>query len=520
MSRQLPPRPSLEHLKKQAKDLLAAARAQEPEAIALYGTYFQSEEPTLARAQLALARDYGFDSWKELSQFVAGSVTDEFVDAALGGHVEKARSLWERYRDRLVADLGCAALAGQVAAVMGRVRVEPELLDAPVGPRARPLLTYVCFSRLISDEGFAGGIRELCRELLAAGADPNACYMAEWGGTMWRQTPLYGAAGVLNDPELTQMLADAGADPDDGAGDSDAYHGETLYHACDFPGRNECLRIVLLAGPSKVGKDYCIKRKLDFEDIEGVQLFLDNGADPNANHPRTALSHAILRGRSIEMLRLLLSYGADPNVRDEDGSTPYLLARRLGNREAARLLEEHGATTALSPHDAILVAAADGDGELVKALALRHPEVVTEFSDYGRQQSQGLPLGTAGNVLQDMARLGQVAGLRALLDLGMDPGLRNPFAETALHWAGVAGRAAAAELLLSRGAPLDATDINHGGDPLGWTIWGSTNWNDPEGDYAATAALIFEAGAPRRKFFGGSPAVREALAARGAEFSD
>ena len=57
MSRSLPSHPSLEHLKKQAKDLLDDLKKQDP---AL----------KLADAQHALAREYGFASWPKLKAHV------------------------------------------------------------------------------------------------------------------------------------------------------------------------------------------------------------------------------------------------------------------------------------------------------------------------------------------------------------------------------------------------------------------------------------------------------------------
>ena len=57
MSLSLPPRPNLDHLKKQAKDRLRALQATSPDA-------------QLADAQHALARDYGFDSWPKLKAHV------------------------------------------------------------------------------------------------------------------------------------------------------------------------------------------------------------------------------------------------------------------------------------------------------------------------------------------------------------------------------------------------------------------------------------------------------------------
>jgi hypothetical protein len=57
MSRNLPPRPNLEHLKKQAKDLLHDLKQQHPAS-------------KLADAQYALAREYGFASWPKLKVHV------------------------------------------------------------------------------------------------------------------------------------------------------------------------------------------------------------------------------------------------------------------------------------------------------------------------------------------------------------------------------------------------------------------------------------------------------------------
>ena len=62
MSRNLPPHPHLEHLKKQAKDLLHDLQQQNP-------AY------KLADAQFALAREYGFASWPKLKAYVESLMT-------------------------------------------------------------------------------------------------------------------------------------------------------------------------------------------------------------------------------------------------------------------------------------------------------------------------------------------------------------------------------------------------------------------------------------------------------------
>jgi hypothetical protein len=67
MSRQLPPRPNLEYLKKQAKELLDEWQRENPSA-------------QLADAQHALAREYGFASWPALK----AGVEDQLAAVAKG----------------------------------------------------------------------------------------------------------------------------------------------------------------------------------------------------------------------------------------------------------------------------------------------------------------------------------------------------------------------------------------------------------------------------------------------------
>jgi len=519
MSQSLPPKPSLVHLRKQAKDLLAALKSGDPETAKTFALYFPTTDNIgLIQAQLVLAREYGFDSWAVLKRHVTDGnhpTPESFIDAAKAGRVDDAKAMWLSNKAELRKDPVVAAMAGDVDAIREYVRLHPTSLRDNFPPKIEPLLVYACTSRLVADAEFEAGIVGVTDFLLKSGANPDAFTPAEWGGEQWHESALYGAAGVLNHAGLTKLLLDAGADPNDNSIEDGVYRGESLYHACDHPGRNECLRLILEANPAQVAADYCIKRKLDFEDIEGLRLFLDHGANPNANKPRTALSHAILRGRSLETLQILLDAGADPNQPDLDGATPYVLARRLANKEASALVEAHGAVQEFTPYDAILIAAADGDEEGVQQLAKEHPEVVASFTEIGRQEDDGMALGSAGQILLDLARLGHAKSLEALLDLGMSPGLKNQYNETALHWACVAGRAEAARLLVSRGAPLDIREKGHNCVPIQWAYWGSEYWNEPFGDYAATVAAVLDGGMALPDKLQGSKAVQDVLRSRG-----
>jgi hypothetical protein len=62
---ELPARPDLDQLRHQAKDLLREARSGDDAAVARIRAV--SEQQTLASAQLALAREYGFASWPRLA---------------------------------------------------------------------------------------------------------------------------------------------------------------------------------------------------------------------------------------------------------------------------------------------------------------------------------------------------------------------------------------------------------------------------------------------------------------------
>ena len=79
--KQLPPNPSLEHLKSQAKQLLKAHKDGSPDAFQRIRSFFpklsdatdveiQSATFGLQDAQLVIAREYGFASWTRLKKAV------------------------------------------------------------------------------------------------------------------------------------------------------------------------------------------------------------------------------------------------------------------------------------------------------------------------------------------------------------------------------------------------------------------------------------------------------------------
>src|SRR4051812_39857975 len=199
---------NLEQLRKQAKELVRAARDGDADALAR----LDGREPILARAQLVLAREHGYASWPALVAAAEASAA-AFVVAATEQHRTRAEAMLSA-RPEIEGDRWARLALGR------GWDGDP---NAAGGPRGRAPLLYVTHSC------FAGVA--LARDLLERGADPNASFVNEYG----QMSALYGAAGRVHHPELTRLLLEAGADPDD---------GESLYHAAEAPSP-DCLRILL-----------------------------------------------------------------------------------------------------------------------------------------------------------------------------------------------------------------------------------------------------------------------------------
>ena len=94
---ELPARPSLEQLRKQAKDLLRQFRDGDPAAAARMRAFApRATKPNLADAQFVVAREYGFESWAKLTHHVESIIAadklehfarlaSDYVDAWRGG---------------------------------------------------------------------------------------------------------------------------------------------------------------------------------------------------------------------------------------------------------------------------------------------------------------------------------------------------------------------------------------------------------------------------------------------------
>ena len=91
--------PDIDQLKRQARELLEAYRAQSPDAIIEVATHHRTATPetfALHDAQFVLARSYGFESWPKLKAAVDGVTTTRLHEAVQKGDLGAARALLAR----------------------------------------------------------------------------------------------------------------------------------------------------------------------------------------------------------------------------------------------------------------------------------------------------------------------------------------------------------------------------------------------------------------------------------------
>ena len=120
----LPARPSLDHLRRQARDLLRAARAGDTTAAGRIRAV--ADALTLASAQLAVAREYGFASWTRLRDEVAARTAglarqaEAFCEASIRDGTGRAARMLAATPELARYSFATAVILGDA----GRVRTE------------------------------------------------------------------------------------------------------------------------------------------------------------------------------------------------------------------------------------------------------------------------------------------------------------------------------------------------------------------------------------------------------------
>jgi ankyrin repeat protein len=537
MTQSLPPRPSLEHLRNQAKALLRAAREGAPEALARFAPQLEplhrpdatsarvsapQPRPKLADAQHVLAKEYGFANWAQLKEHVdevalAAKSREEqvavLIKCCFDGELARAERFLERHPKLAGADIFVAATLGEEAAVRAMLERDPSLVNIAGGPLDAPPLVYACSSRYASpNNSREPQLRAIANELLGRGADPNA----RWLNRDFHNCPLsalYGACGMNGNAALAQRLLEAGATPDD---------NESLYHSVEHES-TDCTALLLARGATISGTN-AVHNAVALGNIAALKLFLQHGADVNeriaAQQGMTLLHWAIECNQDRDMLELLVSHGTDLRATSHDGLTPFRRAVRCGHRVAVELLTLRGAAESLSPEEEFLAACMFGDEPAASRLVAARPTLIEE-----------LPADCRG-LLSDAAWRGKLEAVRTMLAVGFDVAWGNQHGATALHTAAWQGHSQLVQLLLQHGAPLDVKETEFHCTPLEWALHGSyycrpriaaqtTATRDET--YGEIVAALLAAGSPRpvdRLVRICSGRVQEALEAAGIVVDD
>lgn len=519
----LPARPDIGHLKKQAKDLLALYRSNDPAAFQRFRGALPSaagkSDATLAAlglrlhdAQSCTAREYGFASWADLQGFVTArrAQADDPGKALLhwlglvyagdiSGGMNRARPavalrLLEDHPALLgTSDPWLACATGDEAVLRQATAQDPGWVHRAGGPLRLPPLVAVTHSGLVQLPGYRERLHACAKFLLAAGASPDQSVGSRWDPASLearaeteRLSALYGAAGSNRDPALTQLLLDAGANPND---------GESLYHSLENPA---CTALLLQAGARITGTN-AMYRGLDLDDVGTLQLLLAHGGDANEAPlgPPTSdwgslLLWAIRRRRSPAHIQALLAAGARPDVCTQDGTPAHIAALRFGLTEVALLLQPAAAATtgagnaaALPVDEAFIAACARGDAAAARAIEATHPGLIATLSP---TQLRLLP--------ELAAQQGCSAAVQTMVTLGWPIEVRGgDWDASALNQAVFRGDAALTRFLLAHGADWQAL---HGFDDnaSGTLSWASLNEPEPGGDWVGCAQALVAHGMP------------------------
>lgn len=495
---QLPERANLEQLKKQAKTLLRAARAKDPDALERFKAlpaFARMDSPQAAEINLALhdaqfviAREYGFKSWKDLREHVEeqslgfAAALDEFVRCATGSAAARAFRLLARYPAIAHSSLYSELVLGDAAAVSQRLREHPESATQAGGIQNWEPLLYICHTCLHQNAPErTAGLVAIARELLKLGANPKAEYHWDWHPELPR-TALWGAICAVGHLPLAEVLLEGGANPTDGvsmhitAGSGNIAALELLHrfglNVNGIPGGVPPLPYDLTWAANTA------------ERSASLRWLVEHGADVNrtwGEHGDASL-HISAQRWDVPMVELLVRHGADIHQRRADGLTAHTLASLHGNEPVAAWLLAHGAKDECTVLEKFVSACTRGDATRASQMLTTQPNLRNELRPEHHL------------MMHEPANCGNVAVLETMLVSGFDPNVKDKDGVTALHRAAMAGRAEAVRVLLAHGASVNALDGMFSATPLVWAVEGWSHRAKTGADHISVARLLIAAG--------------------------
>lgn len=454
--RSLPAHPSLEHLKNEAKDRLRALRSKDPSA-------------QLAHAQLLVARDYGFSSWRKLKAFVDAvrDVGERLIQAVRNGDVNTMREILDAHPELVdsttdmnerLHPVDTNAMRLIHVAISGNQIEAVRLLIA----RGANLNVRNADGRLPLHDCFEMGREQIKDLLLTAGAQVDVIAATAWG---------------MRD-RLLEILR---ADPSPA---NDQTTNFTPLGWCGFGGEASTARILIDHG--------AIVDRLPFDElawqstsrvanIPVARELLDAGANPNAQgEDLDTPMHLAIQSNMVsdphDFVQLLLERGADPSIRNKVGRTAldeaqaqdgaaletYFPRERVGTKQLDRtieLLRQQPVASDQPLVDEFMRAAYEGRVDDLRRLLDGHPHLLNRrsFDMYGQ------------TALHKAAWRDRAECVRLLLDRGADVRIRDRGDNAyALHFAAENADLAIVRMLVEAGSDTVGDGDMHRVGVLGW----------------------------------------------------
>jgi ankyrin repeat protein len=302
MTLQLPAGPDLHWLKNRAREKLAELRATDPAA-------------KLARAQYAIAKAYGFASWRSLKAHIDALNDDAaaLVQAVRAGEVNTIRHLLDRH---------------------------PALIDIATDPAERLRPTDANTMRLLH-VAVAENQIDAAKLLIQRGANVN---LRNKDGRL----PLHDCF-ELGRGEIEELLLGTGASLDvvaaavlgrhdelhrllktDPALANDRTTNMTPLAWCAYACRDSSARLLLEYGALFRGTPYAfdvLHPTASVASVPVLKVLLEFGADPNWQHDNgDTMLHWVIRSRMVEdpteFAQTLLEAGANSKLKNNAGLTP------------------------------------------------------------------------------------------------------------------------------------------------------------------------------------------------------
>ncbi len=487
MSRQLPEKPNLEYLKKQAKELLRA-----------------TPEGKLADAQHTLANEYGFPTWAKLKAHVEalGLTPAEALKAAVcDGDVPRLRDLLERHPElRATIDdpmpgYGFGQHALFAAVQRSNRAVIDVLLRAGANIRKRTewwaggfgvlddcdpgMVDFLVERGATLDAHSASRLGRMAKLRELVSADPSLVHAPGGDG----QTPLHFASTV----EVAEFLLANGAAIDALDVDHESTPAQYMLRVEQkrhYPrDRQDVARYLISRG---CRTDLLMAAALGDTDLARRHLDADPGCIRMSVSEEWFPKRDPRAGGTIYIWKL----GAN--------RTAHSVARDFGHEEVFQLLMDR------TPEDLKLALACElGDEAAFHEFLSKHPGAAHTLSEVDARK---LPIAAQSN---------NTPAVRLMLEAGWPVDTPGEMGATALHWAGFNGNAEMAREILRYHPSLELKSREYEGTPLGWAIYASGNgWRSDTGDFAGTVRALLDAGAvvpPHAEDLEPSDAVLEML---------